>query len=704
MKKIILLLSFLIITGVVDAAEIISDADFSKNFNIAEPSNLLAIPSKSVKSSVNEEIPVIEKTGKTIETEQKNENNKEIIKKTDIKTETQKPRKLSRKQKKELKALEKKEKILKEIEQKRLEKEYLEKAEYDLKMSELKAKQDKIREEALKKQQKEELKQQKKAEEKKLQEFAKKQKIRSKNDKKEFEKIQNSLTAEPWKHENTEKIDIYKQIEKEQKNLKQNNSDQKQIDDITNSIMSPKNTDPKNLKKKDTVLREQNIKKDTSGIEAEENKANKKLTKSDYKKILKSEGIKYESKEFLSEAEKNNTKTVEYFLKAGMSADVKAESETTPLIWACYNGNMEMVKMLISYGANVNWSNKDGFTPLMAAVETNNLKIVKYLLQNKAKVNVATLVDKTTPLHIACYNGDKECAEILVVAGANVNAKNSHNITPIITAALYGNEEIIDYLKSSGAVLNKDNATELALGMISNGNSKNTGFLIELGANINISDKNGKTLLHTSVENKDLRNTELLIKNGANPNAEMKTEDDNNITPLLLAVIADDFDIVKLLIENGASIDVKEKNLGAAPLDIAILLNKNNNITNLLIEKGADINSVMTCGITPSDIALAVGNKEILAELISKGGLFGKETGVKFVKYGCSMNFEQEKGLYKIKKDDAISAYEKFRRDNSEIAEYKKYMDRTHKFRSEREHFVADKHSINIYPLLYGRI
>lgn len=701
MKKIILLLCLITVSGSVNAAEFISDGDFSKNFNVAEPSGILALPQKTEKNIINKENPVIQQSNKPAEikqeTKQETENVKKETKKTDAENKQPKVQKLSRKQKKEIKALEKKEKILKEIEQKRLEREYSEKAEYELKMSEIKAKQDKIKSEALKKQQDEELKQQKKLEEKKLKEYAQKQKTENRKETEEFSKSLNSLTAEPWKYEKSGKIDIYSQIEKEQ-------TGKKQADNITNTIMPPERANTKTLPDKETALTKTETGKDVKKSEPKEITENKKLTKSDYKKLLKKEGIKYDSQEFLAEAEKNNTKTVEYFLEAGMSADVKAESETTPLIWACYNGNFEMVKLLVSHGANVNWSNKDGFTPLMAAVETNNLKIVRYLLQNKARVNISTLKDKTTPLHIACFNGNKECAELLVVAGANVNAKNLYNATPVITAALYGNNELIDYLKSSGAVLNKDNANELALGMISNGNSKNTEFLTELGANINISDKNGKTLLHTAAENKDFKSAEFLIRNGSNTNAEMKTEEDNNITPLMLAVIASDFDMVKLLLENGASVDTKEKNLGAAPLDIALLLNKNNDIINLLIENGADINSVMTCGITPSDIALAVGNREILAELISKGGLFGKETGVKFVKYGCSVNFEQEKGLYEIKEDDAVAAYEKFAQDNAETAEYLKYMDKTHKFRTEREQFVADKHALNIYPLLYGRI
>src|SRR2546421_8110124 len=70
---------------------------------------------------------------------------------------------------------------------------------------------------------------------------------------------------------------------------------------------------------------------------------------------------------------------------------------------------------------------------------------VRALLQQKADVN-APQVDGATALHWAVYHDDAEAADLLIKAGAAVDAKNREGMTPLAMAALYGSAGIVERL------------------------------------------------------------------------------------------------------------------------------------------------------------------------------------------------------------------------------------------------------------------
>ena len=59
--------------------------------------------------------------------------------------------------------------------------------------------------------------------------------------------------------------------------------------------------------------------------------------------------------------------------------------------------------------------------------------------------------DGTTALHWASYRDDLESADLLIRAGANVNAANDLGATPLWTASLNGSAAIVRRLLQAGA-------------------------------------------------------------------------------------------------------------------------------------------------------------------------------------------------------------------------------------------------------------
>ena len=57
-------------------------------------------------------------------------------------------------------------------------------------------------------------------------------------------------------------------------------------------------------------------------------------------------------------------------------------------------------------------------------------------------------------MHEAAAFGHKEIAELLIAAGADVDAKDENGYTPLFNAAYWGRKEIVELLIANGADVN----------------------------------------------------------------------------------------------------------------------------------------------------------------------------------------------------------------------------------------------------------
>ena len=97
-----------------------------------------------------------------------------------------------------------------------------------------------------------------------------------------------------------------------------------------------------------------------------------------------------------------------------------------------------------------------------------------------------------------------------------------------------------------------------------------TEFLIRNGANVNVCDSlNFGTPLHYAVIFNDIEITKLLIQNGAEMNAKMPLSIPAGLTPFMIAMLKGLENMAKILIQNGASTSIKTED-GHSPLEAAL--------------------------------------------------------------------------------------------------------------------------------------
>ena len=102
----------------------------------------------------------------------------------------------------------------------------------------------------------------------------------------------------------------------------------------------------------------------------------------------------------------------------------------SPLHWACKEGRLSIVDMLIKRGSRINATNMGDDTALHLAAAQGHREVVLLLLKNKADVN-AVNEHGNTPLHYACFWGYQEIAVDLIQAGSSINISNKYGDIPL---------------------------------------------------------------------------------------------------------------------------------------------------------------------------------------------------------------------------------------------------------------------------------
>jgi len=256
-------------------------------------------------------------------------------------------------------------------------------------------------------------------------------------------------------------------------------------------------------------------------------------------------------------------------LPSDLSIETKTKLQLAfPLI--CSVADLETVTKCKEIGVNVN---EEGFFRLFPLHLVSQVDVAKYLIEKGgAIVNQPRGSDGLTALYMGCYNGNFEIVKYLVEKGAKVNQTRFDGVGPLLISAQNGHLEIVQYLlrqnpRAYPHQSKRNGVTALAISCYM-GHSEIVKCLVENGANvdlpkyffINNTDVKSKrdvyvTPLFICSEKRNLSGVEYLVNNGA----DLNLTNDDGLTALAMNLICQNTEIAKILLKNGANIDITKQ-------------------------------------------------------------------------------------------------------------------------------------------------
>ena len=329
-------------------------------------------------------------------------------------------------------------------------------------------------------------------------------------------------------------------------------------------------------------------------------------------------------------AEKGQLVVATFLLNNGAEVNSKDRNGLTPLHLATSQGHKAMIELLLDHQADVQASayGNNEYTPLHFAAQRGYRSLLEVLLAHKAQVN-AKASGGIMALHLAVVNGFKSIAEVLLSSGADVNAIASSipnstgvsfNGTPLHIAAARGDQAMAELLVASKADPNiklDDGRTALHDAAVF-GQDSVAKVLIGHGAQVDARLKSGWTALAFSVEKEFIPMAKQLLAAKADSNIQFETPGNGKYcqrTPLFLAVLKKNAELVDLLLKNGANPNVKDEAAADATPLLKAVQELDTDIVSLLLGANANPNLPDLSGWTP--LHWAVGQPTVIEKLLS---------------------------------------------------------------------------------------
>jgi ankyrin repeat protein len=275
--------------------------------------------------------------------------------------------------------------------------------------------------------------------------------------------------------------------------------------------------------------------------------------------------------------------------------NARDENGKTPLSLAVEKGNIDIAQFLIKRGADVNLADMENKSPLHIAAAKGDPEIVMLLLEQEAvDIDDRSRIQRDgfeggwTPLHMACLEGHPEIVRLLLEHGADREAKDGIQRTPLIlaaegrslpvaqvliehgadinatairgyTALLYGArlqfEDYVDLLIENETKISEEDLIRAFQMAVISGMEGLYDYALKLGINVEEIRQADPGLIFPAAGGGSLAIVKSLVEYGFDP----AQQDRNGFTPLHYAAIGGHNDVIRHFIDLGIDIDTRNK-------------------------------------------------------------------------------------------------------------------------------------------------
>ena len=352
---------------------------------------------------------------------------------------------------------------------------------------------------------------------------------------------------------------------------------------------------------------------------------------------------------------------VKFLLHKGSNSDIADKNGDSSLHAAMYGCcSTEIIQEVIEHGAHVNTVNTDGASPLLLACSTAQTESIKLLLRAKSDPNI-TFNDGDASLHAAIdAQCSKETIQEIIDYGGDVNAVNKKGRTALLLGCFYREMDSVKILLEAGSdpsIVDEEgfsclhaavdgycsrdtlkslidhgahidakrkDGTNALLRACHTGQSESVMFLLESGADVNITKPDGNTSLHLAISGHCSKETmQKIIHYGVAVNAI----NSNGETALLYACSSAQATSVKLLLETGVDPNISDTR-GRTSLHFAAYGCPTNGILHEIINHKTYLNAQDLSGYTALFLACVhrqQGSVKILLEAGANTNIANKD-------------------------------------------------------------------------------
>lgn len=310
-----------------------------------------------------------------------------------------------------------------------------------------------------------------------------------------------------------------------------------------------------------------------------------------------------------------NPEIIKALLENNLAVNAKDDKGNTPLLIAVQNSKIAAAQVLLKQAADANIQSQTDQTPLLIALKSGNVALAQLLLDHNAHAKGSDQYGNST-LHLAAKLGNLDLLRKLLDRGADVNAGQPSQVTPLVAAleqqtSLSQKQQAIELLLAKGASLQVPVLHRALL----QGDIAMVDYLIRKGAAVNYRDAAGATPLITLLKSTSLpmEKRRALTKHLLAAGADLNATDSSGDSPLLAALLRyrlKDFTFIEFLLQQGANVNAADQ-YQTTPLMLAaqmpypeVSTKARMQLLDLLIRWGAQVDAKNQRGETASDLAV----------------------------------------------------------------------------------------------------